>query len=256
MFKKIALAFLFTLGAGILLTLLFAPDVTIKFSQEEANAKVMETLPFEKQAAGATIKVEEVNIDFKDENLIQVTTTARVTGFGVAADVTGAPTTGLRYENGNFYLADATIDSFDFKVDAAGQAKIKGATSIAQSMFNKFKENHMDDDPEAAAALEGLKDETIAKVKTAAISTTNSLIQSIPIYSLNNKDIKHSLAKAALKDVQFTDTHVVAILSPKNLILTLLGWVFIGLAALGMAFGMIRGGGTGLGAAAASGLAG
>jgi hypothetical protein len=93
-------------------------------------------------------------------------------------------------------------------------------------------------------------------VKTAAISTTNSLIQSIPIYSLNNKDIKHSLAKAALKDVQFTDTHVVAILSPKNLILTLLGWAFIGLAALGMAFGMIRGGGTGLGAAAASGLAG
>lgn len=256
MFKKISLALLFVVGAGLLLALLFAPDVTIRFSQEEANAKVMETLPFEKKTAGVTINLNEAAIDFQEDNLVQVTSVARVTGFGVTADVTGAPTTSLRYQDGNFYLADATIDSFKFDVDTAAQAKINGAKDVARSMFNKFKENHMDDSPEAAAAIDQLKDSTIAKVKTVAIETTNNLIQTVPIYSLNNKDIKHSLAKAALKDVQFTETDVVVTLSPQNLILTLLGWALMIVAALGLAFGMVRGGGSGLGAAAASGLAG
>jgi len=156
----------------------FAFSYTLEISESELQEKVLAMMPMKKKNMFAAVTVSDPKIDLiKESNEIGVTTNIEVIALGSLKGSGRANITGtLGYdaEKGEFYFRDPTIVSLE--VD-----------NVAKKLIPKIK-----------------------KITQLAITKAMSVY---PVYKFKDNNIKHKLAKAALKSVTVEQEKLLVTLS-------------------------------------------
>jgi hypothetical protein len=244
--KIILTAVLLISGCSILGFLMYAKPITLSFSQEEAQEKINLQLPIINEKANVKGTINDIQISFLETNEVSVTLQMDAEGYGLSGNITGETKTGITYHNGNFFLKDLDLSDLTITPNNDSLEKLDDAKVAAQSLWNKFKKD-VAQTKEESDAFENLKNRAIEKLKPAVTDIVNSTLTTTPVYSLNGKDYKQSLAAAALEDITFTQSNVDVTLDPRNALLWILGWCLLIGAFLLLSFGILASGGAGAG---------
>lgn len=241
---KIAGAACGLVGLGIFGMVLAAPVITIEIPEETVQTEIAAKLPIAVDQAGAQISVTAAKVDFLDSNAAHITAMVDYRGFGVGGTAIADVTSSLRYEAGRFYLDEVSLDDVKTALDAESAGRVDDAKTLAKGFFDRARERLAAGDAKAGAALDRFRDAALNQITPLLEGGIEKAIRDIPIYDLTGRDLKHSLAAAALKDVTFTDTGVIVSLDPAQLMLKILGMIAIGAMALLGAIGLMfsRGG--------------
>lgn len=239
MIRKIILGLAIVVGLAIAGFALFAPNFFITIPEQTVRSEIDTSLPRTETLLGATVVVDQLVVDFRDDNTIHVSAEFSFDGYTLAGTGETDVVSGLRYENGNFYLRDFSLDNLAIELDTESSAKAEGYRAIGQSLFDRgvsmLGGEDADSQSQQAARelLESARETGLEKAKVAI----NTSLTRIPVYSLNGKDIRYDLAALALEDVTFSDTEATAELNPARALrhLLFMGLVIVlsGFAALG-----------------------
>lgn len=236
-----------------IVVLFFAAVLEDKFvfnlKEKEVEAKIVEALPQEVKKLGANLKIKKLNTDFLAENKILIKTEFDFEGYGVKGVGEAKFMTSIDYRGGEFYLKDPVLnkESYTIKIEE-GQSVIANAKQTAKGYLNKLKNKLSEkEDEKSKKSFDALVVQYAPKVKEFVINNAKLQIQNIPIYSLNDKDVKHSLAALALKDVKFKEQELEVTLSPMmflgKITLFIVGGILVFFAGIGYIFAFVRGGG-------------
>ena len=224
-------------ASALLATVVARPEIHVTVSKAEAQAKVAEELPRTIEKSLLTMTVTEVGLDFLPSNRVHVTAEVDLEGAGFDGHATVDATSGLRYEDGRFYLADASLGDVRLSSSAESQARVADAEAIGEGLWARMKDRLAGDDPEAGSALDRMRARALEAALPALREHLDEIVRDTPVYSLEDQGMKGWLARAALVDVDFTEDSAVARLDPGRLILKVLGFVLLallaGLAGLG-----------------------
>ena len=237
--KKILIWAGIALALGIASFILISPTIRVDVPESKVRSELALKLPMTIDRNGVNVIVRAATVDFLDSNAIHLTAEADLAGFGLSGSASADATSGLRYEGGNFYLTELTFSDIDFVADGESSTRIEDATSVASAAFGRLR-SKLDSEVEGAgAALDRLSADAAAKAEPVLRDAIDRAIRSIPVYSLNGRDMKHDLAALALEDVSFSDEAAHADLNPgKALLRIILGIALIFIAA-GAAIGMV-----------------
>lgn len=199
---------LLAMSALILLASFFIDDeYTVEIKQEEAQAKINAILPIKMSKFGIDVSVNTMLMSFQKDNKVLIESDFSASGFGESVDGKGVAVTSVDYVSGDIFLKDPVLKSFNSSFNESGS--IDDKKSVAIGVWNKFKSKVINtEDTHVNKALERIKDSQVAKIKIMLIDTLKKKIDETPIYSLNGKDLKHSVAAMALKEIKFHDKYL------------------------------------------------
>jgi hypothetical protein len=219
--------------------LIVRPEVSFAIPEAEAEARAAEKLPLVIDKGIATLTVTAVDLDFLASNEVRVRAEVDVAGAGLDGHASLDATSGLRYEDGRFYLADATLDEVTLTPTAESEARIADAGASGERLWDRMKAGLAGNDPEAGSALGRMKSRALEAAFPVLQEKMGEVLTDTPVYSLENRGLKGWAARAALIDVSFTDASAVARLDPGRLLLHGMGQVALLILACLAGFGML-----------------
>ena len=238
-FRIAALTLVSIAGAGLIAAAIFAPDITVTIPETKV-AEVIETqVPMEIKKNGVDAVINEASVDFLDTNKLRISAEFTADGYGVAGDGNLVASSGLTYRGGNFYLSDIKVEEIAFDPNKESAETISDATSVTKTLFNAARDKFLVGEDGDAGPANRLTEKALKWVKVEAMTKLNTELTKIPVYSLNDKGMKMNMAKAALKDIRFTEATAEVTLSPSKVALLILGSILIGIAAIGMSLAFI-----------------
>ena len=238
-----AIAFLLVCALGYVIFL--ADDIEVQFTETQVAEQIEAQLPLTFTKAGLEIIVRDADVDFLTENAVRIRADADVSGYGLAGSAIADMTTSITYRDGDFFLTSVAFDDIKFIQDAATEEKLEDGNSVARGLFNTMRDAIADGETGVGAALDRVADRAMDNIIPIGKDALETVITHIPIYSLNGKDYKQTVAAMALASLTFDDTSVIATLSPAQLVVKILmGIALVGLAGI-LAFGFVFGGGRG-----------
>ena len=231
-------------GVGLIVAvtlaiLLFVPDFEVVITEEEVRDRIEDALPVRSGSQEIELTVTDAAIDFRrsgEKGQIALSGEVRLSGFGMAATSEVDTITAVRYESGSFYLSDLRLDDLSLTPTLATRAKIAALKAAWQPIIDQFVEevratNGDDSFEEARAEFQRTLIPLVRQAMDDALGT-------IPVFRLQG-DAAKGAARLILKDISFTDTEAIAILSPAQamikiatavlsvLVLLLLGWEWL-----------------------------
>jgi hypothetical protein len=235
------------IGVALIAYLILGKPITVTVPEDKVRTEVAAKLPMVVKKMGITANITQLEIDFLESDEVFVDIAMDLEGFGLSGFATGTATSGLRYDSGDFFLEDLDLDDLSITATKDSASTITKAATTAESLWNRFKSDKMDDDPEAAVAIEDLKAKALERMIPAARDIADNALKTTPVYSLNNQDMKMDLAALALVDVRFQAEAVEADLDPRNVILWFLGVACMVVMCMILGLGIVLGGGSGVG---------
>lgn len=229
------------LALGLLcLAYLFVPAKTFEFSQAEVEEAVMNKLPYEISKGFVTITVRAAELEFRKDNKVGVEASFEAKGLTLEGEGQATIQTGIRYDNGSFYLSDLAKENIHFEFSENSKGTISDVKStIANILQREQDEAAVSGDADKAESVEGVKEYASKKLQSDAEEALESFLKSIPIYSLRNQGGKLWLAALALEDVKISEGNVTAVLSFQILIARAAGAVFSCFLIVFVVFGPI-----------------
>ena len=218
---------------------LLGSDIEIEVSEAQARQKFQAALPISYSHSRTEALVEKANFDFQDDGRVRLTAEVDIQGYGFSGVAFADAASGIRYAGGNFYLVDVTLDEVDFRMDDESNQRVADVRAVATSIWNMAKDKASEHLPEAGDAIERLKGDAVAGLSAKTRGMVEEALRTTPVYSLNGKGLKESLAVLALKDVRFTSDAVVVTLDPGRLIGKIMVVVLIAGLALLSGLGMV-----------------
>jgi hypothetical protein len=234
--KPILFYTLLALALGCLYIVIFNPLMTVTITLNQVQQTIDAKLPLTTRRTLTELTVQPgTEVSFNSDNTLSVrlpfsakptlTATTRLDGVVQA-------TSGLRYENRAFYLANVQI------TDLQATPVLSERTGAALNLLRRRLANTPEDraDWGKVIAPETLR-EHVSDMLTNRLATT-------PVYRLQ-PTLLHSLAGASLQNIRFSAGEVHVSFSARTLLVSVvLGLVVLAMAAL-LAFGIIAGGGMG-----------
>jgi hypothetical protein len=208
------------------------PDIDITVSEAQANLRLQDSLPLTYAKDRVTAVVEKASVDFQSDNRARVTANVDIQGYGFSGVAFADAASGIRYEDGDFYLVDVTLDEVDFRLDDESSQRVADVRAVATSIWNMAKDKAVEHLPEAGDAIERLKGDAVAGLSAKTRGMIEDALRTTPVYSLNGKGLKETFAVMALEDVQFTREAVVIRLDPGRAVLKLLGFLALGVGGV------------------------
>lgn len=276
--RHIAGCFAGVAAVALLITGLLWPDIEITIDEQTANQKITSFLPYEKELSidvagtphNADVTIKSTNITFYDNGLIGLYTTflfKKGDSF-VEGSATGRAAIEFVKSEGAFYLDNVHFDELVIddkkladteKADIeSGMAGVKNALKQKWSSFKSAGETILSDDTSAKVAMAGkallndakkhieknLPDYTAVAKRKSKHFMTWSLSQ-VPIYTLDDKDLKQKVASMALKDIVVKQGQATVVLSIASFIGEMLLFAFAAIMGLIMAIAFLTGAGGG-----------
>lgn len=228
-------------GVGVLVVVtlaivVFLPDFEVVIDEDEVRERIEDALPVSAGTSEIELKVTDAEVDFLatgDKGQVALFGEVRISGFGMAATSEVDTVTAIRYEDGSFYLSDLRLDDLSLTPTLATRAKIAALKKAWQPIIDEFVQEF--DASNGEVSFEELKAELQKSLIPVVRQAMDDALGQIAVYRLEG-DAAQGAARLILKDISFTDTQAVAILSPAQamikiatailivLILSLLGW--------------------------------
>lgn len=245
MLKTYLLTFAFFIGLGLIALAMMNTTFDVGIEEDLVNTQITNILPQTHTKLGGSVTISTLDVDFLETNTVNVKAEFAFKGYNIVGTGSTDITSGLRYQNGDFFLTDLTLDDIVLSLNDTSLERAEGYKQIGNSLLERgmsfLSENT---DSEGQAVAEELTEQARLRATETIKTLANNAMTSIPVYSLNGKDIKYDLAKLALEDVTFTDTQAVATLNPGKAVRTLLlmglVMVFSVLATAGWMFSLNR----------------
>lgn len=227
------------LAVAIAAIILISPTITIDVPESTVRSQVAQKLPMTIDRNGVNVIVRSATIDFLDGDAIHLTAEADLAGYGLSGSATADATSSLRYEGGNFYLDKLSVDDVAFAPDGESNSRIDDAKKVASAAFGNLR-NRLEGEVEGAgAALDRLSEGAAEKAEPILRDAIDRALRSIPVYSLNGRDMKHDLAALALENVSFSAEAAHVDLNPGRALLKLIIAGVLLLVAAAGAVGMV-----------------
>jgi hypothetical protein len=220
------------LAVLILLFAIFGKnEYQINIAEDAAQKAIGAKLPMLIDKNLVKINIGKVEIDFLSSNKVQLDVAYDASIAGVKGSGAALVTSGIRYNNGEFFLNDFSVGDVAYVV--AEKEKYEAIKKATNGLIGKLKAKVVDpDDLEGNQEFESLKTKQIAILKQHILEKINEKIKSTPIYSLNGKDFKQSIASMALKEIIFSEDKVTATLSVSQFLTTALMYLISGIFAI------------------------
>lgn len=214
MIKKIALAIVALILCLMAAVFLFAKDIEVTVSENEAQTSINDFLKSESQEPrGIRITPKYVSIDFKADNTAEIKSNLDIEGFGYAGEFDGKFASGINYRRPRLYLDDLSIIDGGFNTDDETQSELNDLKKVAVDILRRQRAN--------ASGKSDNKNTEI--VEDFVVSSTKSFFERVPIYDITKAGNAGLAASLALKDVRFTADTAIITLSPVTALLRILG---------------------------------
>lgn len=224
---------------SVLVGVLYNPSFTFTLTQQEVQSRIAQTLPLRIEKRFTEIVVDTADIQL-EENDIVIDSHLIMNLAGVKATGNARVSSQLRYDNGNFYLANFNVIDYIFHTD--DESKTRMIKRAADRLVDKVKSKVVDpNDTASAGAFDRVKGEQVEKLKALLIVKLEMMAEKTPIYSLNGKDIKQSVAAMAIKQVDFTPGNVTVTLTVATLLKNLLLYAGSLVLAIGLVLTLFLG---------------
>ena len=218
--KKKSFNFIYILLSLIVLSLAaflysdLSKNVTISFTEEQVQEKINNTPLKQISKFGIKSDIQHLAVDFLETNKVLIDVDFIVYGYSVEAIGKGQLKTSVVYRNGNFFIHEPEFKDFNLVVQKQ-KTEIEKIKNILSNSFNRLK-NKLSE--EEKIDMKDLAKSFVKKYKPQVQSMIQEEVKRIlsekPIYSLNDKDIKQSIAALILQDIKFTDKEAIAVLKP------------------------------------------
>lgn len=180
--------------------------VVIRLSQEQIQEHVLAALPVKGSFGPTTYIVSSATVSLLASGRVRIDTRVEAEAGGVGIETEIHASSGIRYEEGAFYLSDFSFD----QVDVVSPDKAEEKPSLALGAIGSFA---------AAAARVGVARTAAAAVKLA--------LEKVPIYRIPGDGMMASAARLSLQGVSVEDRSLLVHLDP----LRALGQAAAGIAA-------------------------
>ena len=192
--------------------------IQVSFTEEQIQQKINETPLKPISKLGINANIHHLKIDFLETDKVLVDSDFLVYGFSMEAIGKGQVKTSIRYDNGNFYIHEPVFRDFSLTVQKK-RNEIEKLKNVLVDSFNNLKNQFTE---EEKTGLGNLAKSFVYKyepqVKLLLEKEMTRILTNKPIYSLNDKTLKHKIAALALQDIRFTDKEVIATFKPNAIL--------------------------------------
>ncbi len=232
--KNIALLLLGILG----LLYLFLPVKVIEFSQQDVDKAIKSQIPYVIEAGIARITVHAAALKLRQENVMYVSTSFEASAITLEGEGDSNFESGIRYQNGNFYLADLSKEDIRFRFSSNSVETLADVRSTLEGLLNREEAEAAENrDIQRANSVNRVREYAESQLRQDTEEALDSFLKGIPIYSLNSQGHWLKLAALALDDVVISEGKVTVTLSFQTfifrIVLAVLSALFVMLVFLG-----------------------
>jgi len=210
------------------------PTKVIEFSQQDVDEAIRSRMPYVIEQGIATITVHAATLNLKQENVVYVSTSFEASAVTLEGEGDSNFETGIRYQNGSFYLADISKEDIRFVFSSNSVETIANVRSALEGVLHREETEAAENrDTAKASRVNRVREYVESELKKDAEEALDKFLKRIPIYSLNNQGHWLKLAALALDDVTISEGKVTATLSFQTFIIRVV------LAALSALFVML-----------------
>jgi hypothetical protein len=192
-------------------------DITISFTEEQVQEKIDNTPLKQISKFGIKSDINYLAVDFLETNKVLIDVDFTVYGYSVEAIGKGQLKTSVVYRNGDFFIHEPEFRDFNLVVQKQ-KTKIEKMKYILSSSFNRLKNKFSEEEQSNIRYLaNSFVNKYEPQVKSMIQEEVKHILSEKPIYSLNDKDIKQSIAALILQDIKFTDKEAIAVLKPTSI---------------------------------------
>lgn len=193
---------------------IISKDITVSITEVQVQETINKTplKPFSK--LGVNVNIHHLNVDFLETDKVLVDSHFLVNGYSIEAIGKGQIKTSIRYENGNFYLREPEFRYFKLIVKKQRSAFEELKTVVTDSFTNLKNKFKPEDKNKLKDLAKSFVDKYKPQIKLMVEEELTKILTEKPIYSLNNKDIKHSIAALVIQKIEFTDKEAIGTLKP------------------------------------------
>lgn len=189
-------------------------DITVSFTEEQVQEKINQTPLKQISKFGINANIHHLSVDFLETDKVLVDVDFTVNGYSIEAIGKGELKTSILYRDGNFYIHEPEFRDFNLVVQKQ-KSEVEKFKTILTNSFNNLKNKFTKEEQAGIKDLaKSFVDKYKPQIKVMVEEELKRILSEKPIYSLNNKDIKQSIAALILQDIKFTDKEAIAVLKP------------------------------------------
>lgn len=211
MIKKIFLAIIILILLLMGAVFLFAKDIEISVSEDEAQQAINEFLAAgEHQYKRMRISPEYISINFQAGNRAQIECDIDLEIQNYPGQFIGKFSSSVEYRRPRLYLSKLELLEGGFSTDKETQSELHDLKKSALDILNRQRNG------------ENIKTDNTIFLEGIVVSATKAFFERIPIYDIRDSGKAGFAASLALKDVRFTEDTAIIILSPVTALLRML----------------------------------
>lgn len=217
--------------------------IEVPISHAEVQRRVDERLPFQGRRGPVSYEVRSAVLVFRPDGRIgfDAAFTIDASGREGAGNIVGSGR--LEYADGAFMLRGFDSETLTLERLAPPQAREPSRLRQTASNLAASLAQRAGVEDEIRELVEASREAVILRTREAVVSGIRGRLDTQPVYRLRTDEVKHSLARLALKEIRTESDRLVVVLDPVTALLRVLGYValvvfsiFLGLGAL-LAFG-------------------
>lgn len=225
--KRILSAVLLIVSVALLAAFLFAPAITIRFSQKDVDAAVERLLPYQIEKSFVTVAFSDLFLDLRSDNKVHISTAFSAEGLSLEGRGTADITSGISYREGKFYLSDLSKEDIEFELSANSKDTLSDLNStVLRFLDREMREAEESDDTERAKSVRNVKAYLTDKLQQDIDTSLDDFLESFPVYDLNRQGAGLKLAALSLEEVRISDENVAATLSFQRFVLRIAAILF------------------------------
>lgn len=198
---------IFSIITGIVFALLLTASFVIpetyvvKISEQESEQIINKLLPLEVKKFAATAYINELKIDFKKDNTVEVFANYDLKGMSFEGEGRTHLKSSVDFRSNSFYLADFTV--VDHSHEIKDKERVDAVKQAAQGMWNKLKTKvTTDEDVVAKQAFDKLKGDAIPRIQSYIAEQVQMQIENTPLYTLKGFQ---AVMGDGLKEIRFEE---------------------------------------------------
>lgn len=225
--KRILFYFGTVIFGALALVYFLTPPITVSFSEAEMQERLKQHIPYEVEKNFTRILVKDAKVTLFDGNKIGIVSKFDAAGVTLEGQGVANVRSGIRYEDGKFYLSDIQKENIEFVWSENSNDTISEVSQTVKNLLiRETQEAEQGEDKERKAGAKKLNSYVEDQLSVDANDYLNAFLGSVPVYDLNAKDMGMKAVALALDSVEISSQGVTAYLSVQTFIVRVAGIVF------------------------------
>lgn len=234
--KNVVAILILLIGFTVFWIALFSKPIDVSISEHQVQAIIEQEIENGSiNSRGVELAINSAIIDFKANGLAEIRVDFIADGYGHSGTVAGDFVFDIRYDEPKFFLDDIALREIELVADTETAQAIQDIQNVAGDFLTRQRNKMLSE--EAKESLDNIIARNSKSLSNAATELAYKFFETIPIYDLDSAGIKGSLARLALKDVQFTEDSAIVTLSPSQALIKILTFIVFVILVLWGAMG-------------------